>query len=323
MKKILILALLLFQLIVAGIASAAPNIPARPTGTNYYVLDQANIISSADEQRIYNFAKAIENKTTAQIAVLTVKSLDGYSIDDYALAVLRSWGIGQKEQNNGVLILVAPNERRSRIEVGYGLEGVLTDGRTGRIQDTYMLPFFRRGNYSTGIMVGTAAVASSIDHGGPIGAQVQNDTNTERPEGDYSKIDALNKEMGIPSSGEASLASYDQIIAQADKLLANTSTAQSKTSSSSLNQSANSSQTSQNGDAQANAQSGTQSQGLSLLEMLIIAGILIIDWVFLGGFITRTIFYMLLFRGGGGGRRGGGGGFGGGSGGGGGSSRSW
>ncbi len=319
MKKIFVFLLLLLQLVIASVAGAAPNIPSKPSGTNYYVLDQANVISAADEQRIYNFAKAIENKTTAQIAVLTVKSLEGYPIDEYALAVLRKWGVGQREQSNGVLILVAPNERRSRIEVGYGLEAVLTDGRTGQIQDTYMLPFFRNGNYSTGIMVGTAAVASSIDHGGPIGVQVQEQTPAERPEGDYSKLDALNKEMGIPSSGAATIASYDQVIAQADKLLQNNSSVRSKTNAAGLNQSTNDAQ---NDGAQANEQSSGQSQGLSLLEMIVIAGILIIDWVFLGGFITRTIFYMLLFRGGGGGRRGGGG-FGGGSGGGGGSSRSW
>ena len=76
----------------------------------------------------------LDNKTTAQLTVLTINTLDGEPIEDYALEVLRQWGIGSKEQNNGALIVVAVKDRRSRIEVGYGLEGSLPDGLTGRIQ---------------------------------------------------------------------------------------------------------------------------------------------------------------------------------------------
>ena len=91
-----------------------------------------------------------------------MKTLDGQPIEDYALAILREWGIGSKEKNNGALIVVAVQDRRSRIEVGYGLEGLLTDGLTGRIQDQAMIPYFRKGNYAAGIVNGYAVTASII-----------------------------------------------------------------------------------------------------------------------------------------------------------------
>ena len=107
----------------------------------------------------------LDKKTTAQLAVLTINTLDGEPIEDYALEVLRQWGIGSKEQNNGALIVVAVKDRRSRIEVGYGLEGSLPDGLTGRIQDQYMIPYFKDGNYSKGILQGYKAAAAKIAQG--------------------------------------------------------------------------------------------------------------------------------------------------------------
>jgi uncharacterized protein len=104
----------------------------------------------------------LDKRTKAQIAILTVKDLGGESPDEYALAVLRKWGIGDKKLNNGVLILVSVGDRRSRIEVGYGLEGTLTDGTAGRIQDQYMLLYFRQGNYERGIVNGYNAVLQTV-----------------------------------------------------------------------------------------------------------------------------------------------------------------
>lgn len=102
------------------------------------------------------------NKTTAQVAVVTVKTLDGQPIDEYGLTLLRQWGLGNKEKNNGALILVAVDDRQSRIEVGYGLEGVLPDGLTGRIQDQQMLPYFKQGQYEKGIVQGYLTVATTV-----------------------------------------------------------------------------------------------------------------------------------------------------------------
>ena len=166
MKRFIICLLLLLQTFVAAYAGAAPAIPPRPAaGSGIYVQDYAGVISDADKQQMLSLGAELDNKTTAQLAVLTINTLDGEPIEDYALKVLRQWGIGSKEQNNGALIVVAVKDRRSRIEVGYGLEGSLPDGLTGRIQDQYMIPYFKEGNYSKGILQGYKAAAGKIAQG--------------------------------------------------------------------------------------------------------------------------------------------------------------
>lgn len=163
MKNIFIYFILALQMFFAAISFAAPVIPPKPNAASgIYVQDYAGIIQNTDKQKILSIGQDLDNKTTAQVAVITVKSLEGQPIEDYALNVLRQWGVGNKAKNNGVLIVVAPNERRSRIEVGYGLEGILPDGLTGRIQDQYMIPYFSKGNYSQGILQGYAATVSVI-----------------------------------------------------------------------------------------------------------------------------------------------------------------
>lgn len=163
MKRWLIYFILLLQCFFAACATAAPQIPPRPTAAaGIYVQDYAQVLSAEDKRKLLNIGQELDNKTTAQLAVVTVKTLDGQPIEDYALAILREWGIGSKEKNNGALIVVAVQDRRSRIEVGYGLEGLLTDGLTGRIQDQAMIPYFRKGNYAAGIVNGYAVTASLI-----------------------------------------------------------------------------------------------------------------------------------------------------------------
>lgn len=163
MKKYLIFLLLLLQSFFAVLADAAPEIPPKPSvASGIYVQDYAGVMQAADKQKILSIGQDLDNKTTAQVAVLTVKTLENMPIEDYALQVLRTWGVGNREKNNGVLIVVATEDRQSRIEVGYGLEGTLPDGLTGRIQDNYMLPYFRKGDYSSGILQGYAATAATI-----------------------------------------------------------------------------------------------------------------------------------------------------------------
>lgn len=163
MKRWLIYFILLLQCFFAACAIAAPQIPPKPTAAaGIYVQDYAQVLSAEDKRRLLSIGQELDNKTTAQLAVVTVKTLDGQPIEDYALAILREWGIGSKEKNNGALIVVAVQDRRSRIEVGYGLEGLLTDGLTGRIQDQAMIPYFRKGNYAAGIVNGYAVTASLI-----------------------------------------------------------------------------------------------------------------------------------------------------------------
>lgn len=163
MKRWLILLMLLVQTVFAVCADAAPAVPPKPAaGTGVYVQDYAGIIRDSDERLMQQLGQELDSKTSAQVAVLTIPSLEGESLEDYSLEVLRTWGIGQKGKDNGVLILIAAKDRKSRIEVGYGLEGVLPDGLTGRIQDRYMLPYFRKGDYSKGILQGYAATAGTI-----------------------------------------------------------------------------------------------------------------------------------------------------------------
>jgi uncharacterized protein len=126
------------------------------------VHDLANLLSAQQTQAIESIAADVERQTTAQIAVVTVPSLDGRTVDDYGHELFNTWGIGQKDVNNGVLLLVAPNERRVRIEVGYGLEPLLTDAICGEIRDSQLIPFFRNDNYPAGIEAGTRAIADVL-----------------------------------------------------------------------------------------------------------------------------------------------------------------
>ncbi|HEY8500801.1 MAG TPA: TPM domain-containing protein [Clostridia bacterium] len=129
---------------------------------NFFVNDFANVIDTETEWDIQNIAVQLHEKTTAQVVVVTIDSLEGQSIEEYAVNLFRKWGIGTAEKNNGVLILVAIEDRWSRIEVGYGLEGALTDAETRRIQDNYMIPSFQEGDYSTGIKNGFLATVRKV-----------------------------------------------------------------------------------------------------------------------------------------------------------------
>ena len=127
------------------------------------VTDLASVLSPGAEQAILARVGDVEAKTTAEIAVATVPSLDGMSVEDYGNRLFRQWGIGQKGKDNGVLILVAPSDRKVRIEVGYGLEGVLPDGLAGDIIRTQAIPAFRDGNFEKGIRDTVDRVASIVE----------------------------------------------------------------------------------------------------------------------------------------------------------------
>lgn len=159
MNKRLAWLVLVIYLLLAGSVLAQPKIPPAPT-QGIYVQDYAGILDQDTKGKINSLGSKLAAKTKAQIVVLTVKSLEGASLDQYALEVLRKWGIGDKQLNNGVLVLVAVDDRQSRIEVGYGLEGALNDARTGAIQDDYMIPYFAANDYNKGIWNGYQAIVS-------------------------------------------------------------------------------------------------------------------------------------------------------------------
>lgn len=163
-----ILSVFVFSFVILFSQTAlAETIPPKPQ-TNLYVFDYADLIESQDEQEMRKIAKALDDKTKAQIVVVTVNDLAKMEIEDYALNLFRNWGIGDKEKNNGVLILVnkeslLANQRgRIRIEVGYGLEGAINDGKAGAILDNFALPAFEVGEYSRGIKDTFMAVSSEV-----------------------------------------------------------------------------------------------------------------------------------------------------------------
>ena len=138
--------------------SEAQQFP-KPVG---HVNDFAGVISTETEQQLDSVLSNLAAKTGAEVAVVTVNDLGGLDETTYAVELMKEWGIGSKEQNDGILILVSVQDRRLRIEVGYGLEYLITDARAGQIRDNYMVPNLRNNDYDNGIAQGALAVASFI-----------------------------------------------------------------------------------------------------------------------------------------------------------------
>ena len=124
------------------------------------VVDAANIIPPDVEASLDAKLTAFEQRSQRQLVVATVPSLDGYEISDYGYQLGRAWGLGDKQRNDGAILLVAPNERKVRIEVGYGLEPVLTDGYSALIIQNTILPKFKAGDMPGGIVAGTDAMVA-------------------------------------------------------------------------------------------------------------------------------------------------------------------
>ncbi len=129
---------------------------------DFYVYDGAEVLSSETENYIITTNRELQSKTGAQIVVVTIPSLEGNSLEEYATELFRQWGIGDKEKNNGVLLLCALEERQFRVEVGYGLEGDLPDGKTGRMQDEYIIPLLKEDKFDAGIKNGYSAFLQEV-----------------------------------------------------------------------------------------------------------------------------------------------------------------
>ncbi len=241
--------LVFFFFSITGFKAVAANIPD-PVG-DIYVQDFAHVLSDNEKNELIELGKYLDDHTQAQIAVLTINSLENEAVEEYALEAFRQYGLGNAEKDNGVLLLLAPKEHKIRVEVGYGLEGALPDGKVGRILDSYAIPYLEQDEINLAI------------------------TNT------YKQLfNEVSKEYSLDKQADAEGVEY------------------------------------------------SQTESLSplsvLIFILIFAGIIFMDFRFLGGAFTLSLLRMLaaiLNRGGGGGggpRSGGGG-----SSGGGGASRSW
>ncbi len=145
----------------AAPADATPGKTSFPRLTGR-VVDAAHILDDATRARIADRLAAYEAKTSDQVVVATVPSLDGLPIEDYANRLFRQWGLGTREKNNGALLLVAPRERKVRIEVGYGVEGGLTDAISSVIINSAIIPKFRQGDFAGGVEAGVDAMVDVL-----------------------------------------------------------------------------------------------------------------------------------------------------------------
>ena len=145
-------------------ASAAVGQFPKPVG---FVNDFAGAIPPAQAQSMEQYLRALNQRTGAQIAVVTVPNIDGYTgPEEYAVDLFSAWKIGEKGKDNGLLVLLAMKEKKVKIEVGYGLEGAITDGDCGIIIRQVMAPYFRQGQFGAGLMAGIQALAAKIPPGG-------------------------------------------------------------------------------------------------------------------------------------------------------------
>lgn len=167
MRKFLLTGIAIFILTISNFAFAA-KIPTAPT-ENIYVADYAAMIDDATKNQILEIGGELDKKHKAQIVVVTIDTLGGSSIEEYANELFRNWGIGDKNLNNGVLLLIAKEDRKFRIEVGYGLEGAITDGYAGEVLDG-MTNYFREGDYSAGILqaYGELTRKTYAEYGGEV-----------------------------------------------------------------------------------------------------------------------------------------------------------
>ncbi|MCX7927019.1 MAG: YgcG family protein [Candidatus Omnitrophica bacterium] len=189
MKK----ALCLFILLICPLKLGAKEVSyPNPQG---YVNDFADVISAEDTALIEKFANQLEEKTTAQIAVVTIRTTAGQDIETYAVKLFEKWGIGKKGKDNGVLLLVALDDRKLRIEIGYGLEAVIPDVVSHRIIQETIIPYFQKQNYSKGILFGALKIMQLIAQEYKVELSALEDSITSKRENEpeliFAKIEFL------------------------------------------------------------------------------------------------------------------------------------
>lgn len=173
--------LVVFVLLTPFVAWAEEVVLPQPQG---FVSDFAGVIDAPTQRRLTNLIRELQEKTGAEIAVVTVETTQPLTTFDYALKIFETWKPGAKGKDNGVVFLIASKDRKMFVTTGYGVEGMLPDGKVGAIQDQYIVPAFRQGNYSQGILAGTQAMAAEIAQGYGVtltGVSSPRRRNTEAP----------------------------------------------------------------------------------------------------------------------------------------------
>ena len=155
MKRIIIIVSAFIFILSQLIALEVPRLKSM-------VNDYGNVLSSKEEMQLERLLRDAQTKTSSQVVLLTIKSLQGENLEDYSLRVADKWKLGQKEFDNGVLLLVAMQEKKIRIEVGYGIEPIITDAKSGFIIRNLIVPYFKKGDYAQGIANGLLAITGLI-----------------------------------------------------------------------------------------------------------------------------------------------------------------
>lgn len=171
-------------LLLAASASALEIPPLRGR-----INDNAGLLSGASKNELEAYLAGLESANGAQVALLTIPSLSGENLESYSLRVAEEWGLGGREDDSGVLLLVVLDEREIRIEVGYGLESVLTDAKSGFIIRDVIVPEFRKGNYNEGIVAGLRTIGELLS--GSLAITAEQIAESEREDGGGVPIFAL------------------------------------------------------------------------------------------------------------------------------------
>lgn len=183
-KTVCFFAVIILALGMFVFPATAETIDLVPTD-RFFVNDFAGVMSNETENAIYNAGVQLYQKTKAQVVVVTVDTVNGQDIHEYGVQLGRAWGIGDKENNTGVLLLLAVQDREVDISVGYGLEGAITDARSGIILDNYAVPYFQNNDFSTGL----AATYNALVN------EVYIEFGLE-PDPDYTPVDELTQDSG-------------------------------------------------------------------------------------------------------------------------------
>ncbi len=159
-NRLLLFSVFIIICLTAPRSYAEVKVPARPYN---YVVDSAGIINDNMEADLNRYLLELEQKTTAQMVVFTIPGLEGESIEDLSISIANDkWRLGNKDKDNGLLLIVALQDKKYRFETGYGLEGILPDSRLGTIGREYLVPYFKKGDYSSGIFLASLAVINEI-----------------------------------------------------------------------------------------------------------------------------------------------------------------